>query len=552
MTIQVLYENKEEDLFTRLLKIRNIDDNLESFLNPTFADYWIDPFLLSDMEIAVERIIKAVKNNEKIMVFGDYDVDGVTASYLLYSYVTKFLNYKNISIKLPNRLADWYWIKPYHLDEIKALWVTLVITVDNWITAVQEALHAKAIGLDLIITDHHHQLGTTPEGFAVVNPQISPDYSFKWICGAWVAFKLACAISNRLQHNSDVKNAMLNYLLPIAAIWTVADCMPLVHENRLFVKMWLDIINWQKNCPPSIKNFVKYLWVKTALTPFHISFMIAPRLNAWGRMTSPYDSLNCLLYSDPTKQQLHLDKLEALNNERKKVQDDAIKIAESVMDKTQNIMVAASEEFHEWVVGIVAGRVCEKYNKPSVIFSINLKEQTAVASLRGPEYFSVIEMLEHIGKDLERFGWHKQAGWMTVKLDKLEMVIEKMYAYAMNVVPTEATQKAILVDTQIYWWELKDNNLWQIAKLEPFGEWNQEPVFMLEDVYLKNFEKIWKNWKSHLKVSAHKAGVDFSIMFWWKWEQIDKMQRDREAQIVGKLKADTYNGGFFIDGSHLI
>ena len=194
MNYELLYENTAEDLIRRILTVRKIDDDIEHFLDPRIADYRLDPFLLHDMEKAVERILLAIKNNEKIMIFGDYDVDGITSSYLLYAFFTEFLNYKNISIQYPNRMTDGYGMKVKHVDEIKAKDVKVIITVDNGITSINEALHAKEHGIDLIITDHHHVLASVPEGFAVVNPQISPNYPFKGLAGVGVAFKLTCAI----------------------------------------------------------------------------------------------------------------------------------------------------------------------------------------------------------------------------------------------------------------------------------------------------------------------------------------------------------------------
>ncbi len=179
MIYNILYDNPNEELLTRLLKIRNITENVDAFLEARLQDYWIDPFLLNDMEAAVERIIFAIKTKQKIMIFGDYDVDGVTSSYILYKFITKHLSYKNISIQYPDRIKEGYGIKKIHLDNMKAKGIDLVITVDNGIASLEEALYAKQLGIDLIITDHHQDLESIPQAIAVVNPQISPNYSFK-------------------------------------------------------------------------------------------------------------------------------------------------------------------------------------------------------------------------------------------------------------------------------------------------------------------------------------------------------------------------------------
>ncbi|MBS8122332.1 single-stranded-DNA-specific exonuclease RecJ [Candidatus Vampirococcus lugosii] len=332
--MDIIYDNPNEDLLQRLLKIRKIDGSIDDFLNPTFTNSWIDPYLLNDFEIAIHRIQKAIKNNEKIVILGDYDVDGITSSFLLYKFFTIFLNYKKISIRLPNRLTDGYGMKKHHLDEIKSVGADLVITVDNGITCIKEAEYASKIGLDLIITDHHKALDQIPKTLAVVNPQISPNYSFKGIAGVGVAFKIASALIKIYIKDINRKKIALNYLLPIVAIGTVADCVPLLGENRLMTKMGIDYINTKKLIPKSISNFLSFLNIKNNIETFHIGFMIAPRINAGGRMQSPYDSLNCLIYSGD-KQKKHLENIEKINNDRKKSQDDGYKEIDKIIDKSK-------------------------------------------------------------------------------------------------------------------------------------------------------------------------------------------------------------------------
>lgn len=544
--MEILYENPNEDIFKRLLKIRNIEWDIENFLNPTFWNSWIDPYLLNDFDIAINRIEEWIQKNEKIIIFWDYDVDWITASFLLYKFFRKFLNYKNISIRLPNRLEDWYWIKDKHLDEMKNIWANLVITVDNWITAIKEAEYANKIWLDLIITDHHKALEDIPKAIAIVNPQISPNYSFKWIAWVWVAFKIITAFINKYFKNQKEKKYILDYLLPIVAIWTVADCVPLLWENRLMTKLWLEAINSNKTIPKSISNFIKYLNITSKLDTFHIWFMLAPRINAWWRMQSPYDSLNCLL-STWEKQKQHLDNLEKLNTLRRKTQEEWFKEIDSLINHEKKVLIAQSEKLHEWIVWIAAWRITEKYNKPSVILTIKKEEWIAVWSLRWPEYFSVIEMLNYAWKYLERFWWHKQAWWMTVKIENLEIVKELFFEFWEKNVKDENTNKKIVIDTNIYPNEIKNWQTNNIEKLAPFWEWNPEPIFLLENIIYENVEKVWKNWKWHLKAHANIEWIKFPVMFWWKWDQLDFLDLKNPTKLVGKVKKDTYNWWFFID-----
>ena len=374
MNFKLIYDNPNEDLLTRLFKVRGIDEHIDTFLDPKFADYWINPYLLNDMEKAVERIISAVKNKEKIMIFGDYDVDGVTSSFSLYRFFVKFLNYKNVSIMYPNRIKEGYGLKNLHIDDMKKKGIQLIITVDNGITSVNEAKYALEQKIDLIITDHHKNLEEIPPALAVINPMISPDYPFKGLAGVGVAFKLICAIVEKSTFIQEKKNHVFNYFLPVVAIGTVADVVPLVHENRVIVKRGLELINkGHKHLPSSLKGFLAYLNLKDNVDTFHIGFIIGPRINAGGRIESPYDSLRTLLHSGE-KQLQYLDRIEEINTERKKMQDESFKKAETLINLDEKILIVQDESFHEGIVGIVAGRLTEKYTKPSMIIKINAEK----------------------------------------------------------------------------------------------------------------------------------------------------------------------------------
>lgn len=548
---KVLYENPNEDIFERLLKIRNIEVEVDSFLNPKLSEFRIDPYKLNDMNKAVERIVFALKNNEKIMIFWDYDVDWISSSYLLYTFFTKYLWYKNISIRLPNRLKDWYWIKYYHLDEIKKSSCSLVITVDNWITAVEEANHAKSLWIDFIITDHHKALDKIPDAFAIINPQVSPEYWFKWISWVWVAFKLATALSNKLIKSSKHKKEMMNYLLPIVAIWTVADCVPLIWENRLMVKMWLDYINNRTWVPQSILNYIDFLNIKNNIDSFHIWFMIAPRLNAWWRMWKAYDSLYSLMINDYDKQKKYLEKIENYNIERKKIQEEIVKNAEKMINKDEKILIAYSEDFHEWIIWIVSWRISEKYNKPSIILSVDKEKWVATASLRWPEYFNIVDLLNHVWKYLIRYWWHKQAWWLTVKLENLESLIQDSYNYCEKIIKDKQIDKEIFVDTPIYENELNNWKLWNIINFWPFWESNPEPIFLISNSDIIDIEKVWKNWNWHLKLRLKKWESVFSSLFRWKGDTVDNFTKNENRSIVWKVKKDTYNWWFYIDWNYI-
>ena len=552
MKYKILYENKDLNLIERLLKIRGIDENADIFLDPKIKDYRLDPMKLNDMPKAVERIIQALKNNEKIMIFGDYDVDGITSSFILFKFFTKFLKYRNISIMYPDRIEEWYGIKNSHLDEMKEKWVSLVITVDNWITNIQEVEYAKEIWLDMIITDHHKNLEELPDAIAVINPLISKDYEFKYLAGVGVAFKLLCALLESTKTRSEKKkNSIFLYFLPIVAIWTVADIVPLTWENRLLVKKWLDLINnYRDKIPESLQWFLDYLNLKEVDT-FHIWFVIWPRINAWWRIDSPYNSLNTLLFTG-NRQLEALQRIDEINTDRKKLQEDAFKIAEEMLDLDQKILIAEHEDFHEWVVGIVSWKITEKYNKPSIVFKINRDKWVAVASLRGPEYFNIIEMLQKHSDLLERSGGHKQAWGLTVSLDKLDEFKKSVETYCNEIINDDDLEKVLYIDTKIYDDEWDYELIQGLEGLAPFGEWNKEPQLLFENVNIEKIEKVWKNGNGHMKIHWVFGDKKINFLFRWKGDMIKNIDTNSKINVVWKIKKDDFNWGYYVNWLELI
>jgi single-stranded-DNA-specific exonuclease len=533
--INIKYQSDDEDLLTRLLKVRGFDTPQAQldFLSPNFKNARHSPWGLSDMDKAVVRIIHAIQNKEKIMIFWDYDADGVTSTYVLFDFFRTFIKFDTISVQLPHRLEDGYGIKSYHLDQIKEKGVDLVITVDNGITAIEESLHAQEIGLDLIITDHHQPLEQHPTAVAVVNPQISPDYSFHELCGVGVVFKLINALAERLDFSTDLKKQVLYRYLPIVAIGTVADCVPLIGENRLFVKKGLEIINTKHpHMPASLRSFLEHFNLhKRPLTTTDIWYMIWPRLNAAGRMLSAYEAFYALRYTGE-KQKIYLEKLGKLNLERKGMQDEMIKKGIEQLDLDKKILILCDEEYHEGIVWIVAGRLTEKYYKPSMVLKIDSEKGIGVASLRGPAYFSVIDMLYRVAPLLDRFGGHKQAGGLTVKVENLQELVSQMEAYCEEIVTEEMLRRITHVDTILHEVDLLESNFRLIDALAPFGEGNREPALLIQNAVIKHKQIIWKTGKSHLKLYAQCGTRSIEIIQRNKGENIDNFALNETYDLV--------------------
>ena len=545
MKYKLLNESYDKTLIERLLEIRNITSDSEAFFEPTLQHTRIDPFKIDWMDIAVKHIMDSMKKNEKIMIFWDYDVDWVTASYCLYKFFHYFLKYPHVSIMYPDRHKDWYWLRDYHLDEMKKKWVNLVITVDNWITSIEESKYAKEIWIDLIITDHHQPLNETPNAIAVLNQNCSPNYSFKWLAWVGVAFKLIVAMLSKCNFTSERKNQIFNFFLPIVAIWTVADIVPLLWENRYIVKKWLELMNRHPdNLPKCLQWFLSYLNIKSPIDTYHIWFVIWPRINAWWRIQSPYDSLNVFLH-DGDEQIEFLQKMDEINQERKRLQEEWLKVAEKLIDISSPILIAESSEFHEWVIWIIAWRLTEKYNKPSIVFKCDKEKWIASASLRWPDYFSVIDMLKAHDNILERFGGHQWAWWLTVKLENIDKLNKKLVSYCKKKIKESDLERELVVDTKIAPEEWNNDNFAFLEKFEPFGECNEEPLFLFENLEIQKVEKVWKNGSSHMKLYAHRWNQLLHLLFRWKGSQSDLISD--EISVIWKIKRDTFNGWYFVD-----
>lgn len=552
MNYHLLHDHPDQSLLERLFHIRNIEDSMEDFLYPTFQRYRSSRRYFRDAPIATEKVSEVMKKQEKIMIFGDYDVDGILSSFITYIFFRDYVGYKQISLRLPHRVRDGYGIKTHHLDEIKTTGTTLIITVDNGITALQEAAYAKQLGIDMIITDHHKPLHQLPDSFALLNPQCEATVSFKEICGSTVAAKFCLALAHQLGRTREQTQQRVNDMLPYLAIATVADCMPLVGENRLIVKKGLELMNQhRKKLHQPLQTMLEFLNIKQIDT-FHIWFMIAPRLNATGRIGHALDGLKALLSTSKHKQLHYLKHMDQLNGERKLIQEQMIQEALQKVNPEKKLLRAASPSFHEWVVGIVAGRISEKYQKPSLIMSVNEKEKIATGSLRGPETFNIVDMLKSADQLLLRYGGHAQAGGLTVGLDQMHAAVKLLDSFCEEHLITDTNEKSLHVDTYLHSHELNRPTLKNILLLWPYGEGNPEPVFVIEDSIITGVEQVGQKGNGHLKVYAKKWSVAFTAMQRGKGNTISEIPKNQSVNLIGKIREDTFSWGRYLDTHHIV
>lgn len=494
-----------------------------------------DPLLMSDMKAAVEIINNAVAEDKKITVFGDYDCDGTAATAILYSYLEA--QGADVDYYIPDR-SEGFGMNIAALEKIAARGTELVITVDNGIAAIDEAKFLKEKGVELVVTDHHQPGEALPECGACVDPHRADDISpFKDICGAVVALKLLIA----LEKDEDF---ILEQYADLAAVATIGDVMPLRGENRLIVQRGLEYIRSGQNIGITkliAKAERRYAEVKAS----DIAFTVCPRINAAGRMANADKAVElmlCVDEFDTEKAGRIAEELCDLNRarqaEEKKIIDDADRlISEDPLIVKQRVIVLAGEGWHCGVIGIVCARILEKYGKPVVMISID--KGSARGSVRSVEGFSVYKMLSACSEPLERYGGHPGAGGFSLDAGKIGEFTELIHKYARENFP-KMPDCGLNIDKEITARELTLQNVEDLSKLEPFGEGNEAPVFLLRGCRVCSKRSLSDGKYTSFEVESGGAVVkvlSFKLPYARFWANIG----DR-LDIVAYAEVNEYNG----------
>lgn len=439
-----------------------------------------DPFLMKDMDKAVERIHRAIEGKEKIVVYGDYDVDGVCATAVLFSYLESAG--ANVFYKLPNREKEGYGLNSRVLEKLKEKGVDLVITVDNGIAATEQVEFARSIGLDIVITDHHLPKEQIPDALAVVDPLQPGDNSpFKSLAGVGVAFKLVCALEGAPCEE------MLDYYADYVGVGTVADLMLLEGENRTFVKAGLEMLADEPRCGFAALLKISGLGDKQ-VTSENIAYTIAPRINAAGRMGDATDRLELLLCENEEDADKMARFLEEENRRRQAAQN---KIAEEITSRIaadrefskDRVIVVRGEDYHPGVVGIVASRLVELYAKPAIVFTKDGEDDNYKGSGRSVPVFNLNNALANTSRYLTGFGGHELAAGLSAKKENIEPFRKAINEFAMG---NEDMAKAmdLNVDCLLDLDEINVESVLQIDFLAPFGNGNESPLFAVKDAVI--------------------------------------------------------------------
>ena len=491
-------------LFAMLLYNRGYADaeSASRFLRFAEEDFH-DPFLLCDMERAVERILSAVKGGERIYVYGDYDVDGVTSVSLIYLYLTSLG--ADVRIKIPKREGEGYGVSRSAVEAIAAEGATLVITVDTGITAIDEVEYAKSLGVDFVITDHHECHGELPNAAAVVNPH-RPDcaYPFKELAGVGVIFKTVCACEMRRyesegnRREDGIKRICAEYC-ELVAVGTIADVMPLVDENRPIVKLGLDKLERGEG-RPGLLALLDASSKKTGeakkqrkVTSGAIGFGIAPRINAAGRMSDALIAVRLLLAEDEARVAAYAEELCEINRQRQLEEND---IATEVYDMIENdssyendkVIILAGNGWQQGIIGIVSSRVTEKYGLPSILVTYRgsvgeeeSDEDVGKGSGRSVKGLNLVEALAACEDLLEKYGGHELAAGLTVKRGKLEEFRRRINEYARERLSEGDLGDRALADCEISASDVCMSLATELTLLEPFGVGNASPQFIIKN-----------------------------------------------------------------------
>ncbi len=493
-----------------------------------------DPFLISGMKKAVEFIKKAVEDEKKIAVYGDYDVDGITSCYIVYDYLKSIG--ADVMYYIPDRASEGYGVNKTAVKELAKKGVSLIITVDVGITAVEETEYAKDCGVDIIITDHHTPKEILPDAVAVINPKTDGNlYPNKELAGVGVAFKLIYAMS-------DCDDEVLKKYSAAAAIGTIADMVPLKGENRFIAAHGLNELKTINNAGLSALIEVSGI-DKTRISSSNISFALAPRLNAAGRISSAASSVELFLEKDKSKAAKMAIELDDANKIRQNEERTILEEAEEIIQRDKlyndNIIIVAKENWHHGVIGIVSSKITEKYYKPSAVISIN-DDGSAKASGRSVAGFNLFDALGACSEYLTKFGGHELAAGFSLNKDSISIFREKINEYSKDIITEDMLTPKLIIDMLIKPEDISCQTAEQINILEPFGIGNRMPVFAVEDAVVKS-NRAHKTGK-HSFFTLEKNRVRFDAPAFNASENTMAICEGEHISAAGNLNLSSFRG----------
>ena len=518
----------------------NTAEEAHAFFNPTL-NMLHDPFLMKDMDKAVTRLERAIGNEEKIMIYGDYDVDGTTAVALLYKYLKN--KCENPEYYIPDRYTEGYGVSIRAIDYAAENGISLMIVTDCGVKAVEKVRYAKSKGVDVIICDHHTPGDELPDAVAVLDPQRKDcNYPYRWLSGCGVSFKLAQAYS--LRHNLPMSD--LYKLLDLVCVSIASDIVPITGENRILA--YFGLLQLNQNPSLGLKTILKFSGIDKDLTVNDIVFRIGPKINAAGRVESGNKSVELLIADDEKKAAEVAGSINNFNDQRKKLDHDITEealeyINQSHYDQTQKATVLYNPNWHKGVIGIVASRLTEYYYRPTVILTES--NGLATGSARSVEGFDLYYAISQCSEYLENYGGHKYAAGLTLKLENIEPFKAKFQKIVSETITEEMLTPQINIDVQIKLNDITAELYTMIQKFAPFGPNNTIPVFMTDNV--TNFigsKQVGRN-NEHLKLVVvddtrlcnDRSGIAFGM-----GEDFSRISKGEYFDICYTLQENEFRG----------
>lgn len=550
---ELSYQLKISPVTAQLLVNRKISDPSAAkiFLNPSI-EHIIDPSCLADIQTAVHRINHAIKNSENILVFGDYDVDGITGTAILVSFFR--LTGKTVRTYIPHRLTEGYGLSVKAIEKFKNDNINLIITVDCGVTNVKEIALAKKLGMDVIVTDHHEPAEELPDAIAIINPKLRDSkYPFRNVSGATVAFKLAWALAQDFSASKKISSVFQDFILEamcFAALGTIADVVPLIDENRTIATVGLQLLDKTAN------KGLKSLIAKNRrngngkLTPRDVAFVIAPRINAMGRMRTADICLELLLSNHQEKIDEILGLMEKSNRERQKKEAEIIVEAELKLKteediENENIIILAGQGWHQGVIGIVAAKLSEKYFMPVIIISTDKDNEFAKGTVRSCiKAWHATKSLDTVKECLANYGGHESAAGFVIARDDIPELKKKLHEYANMSLTDDDFSTRLCIDAELLLPSINYQLAREVDKLSPYGSGNPVPVFASSGVNIVKGPDIQGQKNDTIAFKISQNNTTLPVVGFFKAHMYDYINahKDQPCSIAYELNLNSYFG----------
>lgn len=536
---------KYGELLRALLEKRGIttEKDIETFLNPSYEKDLHDPFLMRDMERACVRIFEAMEAKEKIVIYADYDCDGIPGAVVL-NDLFKLVGYENFEVYIPQRNSEGYGLNMDAIKQFVESGVKLIITIDLGITAVAEVAQAEVDGIDVIITDHHIPHEILPRAYAILNPKVD-DYPEKMLCGAGVMFKLVQGFIKKYGEYFKIKEGAEKWMLDMAGLATLSDMVPLTGENRAIAYYGIKV--FKKSPRPGLQKLLSKMNIdQRYISEDDIGFMVTPRLNAASRMDDPMRAYELLSTNDEAEAGALATHLSKINDERKTIVTSIMREVNKSFEKREEteVIVIGNPSWRVGILGLVAGKICDEYKKPVFVWGKD-ENELIKGSCRSDGSVSVVELMTETSESFLEFGGHELAGGFTVHNEKIHF-LEEALSQSFHKVKRDKAETELAHDVKSDLAVVTMKNWREIEKLTPFGLGNPKPVFLFENVKIDKIKKFGKNGSGEhleIKFSDAKGNTATAISFFSGHDSFEiPIEEGKKVSLLATFDLSRFRG----------